>query len=606
MARTKKAPNINALNNQPTIVRGITGRHWNLPTTSNAHSIKEIKLWLCKQPDFKGLSRDNLVIAIHDYEHNSFTALPDDSLRPINVYELRLVFRLRGGGPKNSGANGGPDSTITDSHKTHTLASSKHAHDASVDNDGPNKRQCQLTRPQHSNPSEQMLLERGRTTITEEQIQRQWMLYPLVLTQQVIAFFGCKGQLGYLSNFFMFNHIQFTIPSWCSDGQHSPLYTVSSAEQMIMLMKAHLFKDTRTAAEIANAKSPSEAKSLGRRVQRFKEDTWNQYVCDIAYYALITKFGHEQNQLLRENLLNTGDAILAEATTYDKKWSIGTNPDDIRARHPHTFAGSNIQGYTLMEIRKTLRADSTTATLCARTQPYTGSAPNTRLVVDDPQPATPTEPGPSNSEFRNKSEKSPIAILTTHHARDDNESPEMITSDADSQAMEPDDDMQDSQSKIILELCPDADPGAITKSYNISPGALNKVTTNDLGETSHTYTAQATRPTEILLILGRTSLQQARSQQLFIPEFLHSWPDTEHENNALLLLDDSRPAFAKKAGCLHATIRITITDTSTTAEIRDCKRIIQGRPQSLPTAYRTRIIRPDHEQSHAATTHGHR
>jgi len=123
MARTAKAPNINAhwktpvthegtysprnyhllpnsmeshkLSKQPTIVRGITGHHWHLPTTSNFHSIKEIKLWLCKQPDFKGLGRDNLVLAIRDHEHNSFTALPDDSLRHINVYELRLVLTAR-------------------------------------------------------------------------------------------------------------------------------------------------------------------------------------------------------------------------------------------------------------------------------------------------------------------------------------------------------------------------------------------------------------------------------------------------------------------------------------------------------------------------------
>jgi hypothetical protein len=122
----------------------------------------------------------------------------------------------------------------------------------------------------------------------------------------------------------------------------------------------------------------------------------------------------------------------------------------------------------------------------------------------------------------------------------------MIMSDADSQTMEPDDDMLDPHSKIILELCQDADPGAISNSYIISPGALNKVTTNNLGETSHTYTAQATRPTEILLILGRTSLQQARSQPLFIPDFLQSWPDTEHEDNSLLLLDDSHLLSPKK------------------------------------------------------------
>ena len=442
------------------------------------------------------------------------------------------------------------------------------------------------------------------------------MLYPLALTQQVIPFFGCKGQLGYLSNFFIFNRIQFNIPPWCSDGQQSPLYTVSSAEQMIMLMKAHLFKDTHTATAIANAKSPSEAKTLGRRVQRFNEDIWNQYVCDIAYYALLAKFGNEQNQILRENLLNTGDAILAETTPYDKKWSIGTNPDDIRARHPHTFAGSNIQGYTLMAIRKTLSADNTKSTTCTQTQPSTEAA--THAVPDlegarlknppKQQPdggsrqsqmaiatATHTSPGPASSVLTHNFQRAPKAASTPQHVRDNDESPEMTISDADSQVMESDDDTEGSHSKIILELCPDAEPGAITKSYIISPGSLNQVTTNDLGETSHTYTAQATRPTEILLILGRTPLQQARSQQLFIPEFLQSWSDTGHEDNSLLLLDDSRPTFAKKAGRLHAAIRITITDTTTTAEIRDCKRIIHGRPQSLPSAYRTRIIRPDYD-----------
>jgi hypothetical protein len=146
----------------------------------------------------------------------------------------------------------------------------------------------------------------------------------------------------------------------------------------------------------------------------------------------------------------------------------------------------------------------------------------------------------------------------------------MIMSDADSQTMEPDDDMQDPHSKIILELCPDADPGAITKSYIISPGALNKVTTNDLGETSHTYTAQATQPTEILLILGRTPLQQARSQPLFIPDFLQSWPDTEHEDNSLLLL-------------LY------------TADHNHYQR---------PTVHGSQD--PNMKQSHAATPHGHR
>jgi ribA/ribD-fused uncharacterized protein len=128
---------------------------------------------------------------------------------------------------------------------------------------------------------------------------------------------------------------------------------------MIMLMKAHLFKDTNTATAIAQAKLPYEARSLGRSVPRFTDEIWNRNVCAIAHYAPMAKFSNERNPMLRDQLINTGDAILAEATVHDKKWSIGTNTDDIRARHPHTFAGSNIQGFTLMEIRKTLRDQAT-------------------------------------------------------------------------------------------------------------------------------------------------------------------------------------------------------------------------------------------------------
>ena len=57
-----------------------------------------------------------------------------------------------------------------------------------------------------------------------------------------------------------------------------------------MLCKASLFHDSETFEKIRLAKTPFEAKKLGRTVKNFNEKKWLERVCDIAVEVVYQKF----------------------------------------------------------------------------------------------------------------------------------------------------------------------------------------------------------------------------------------------------------------------------------------------------------------------------
>ena len=94
-------------------------------------------------------------------------------------------------------------------------------------------------------------------------------------------------------------------------------------EQYMMYKKTELFNDDRTAAEIMSVSDPKQIKALGRKVKNFREEIWNQYKFEIVVRGNILKFS--QNKELKEFLLSTNDAVLVEASPYDKVWGGGLN-----------------------------------------------------------------------------------------------------------------------------------------------------------------------------------------------------------------------------------------------------------------------------------------
>ncbi len=123
-------------------------------------------------------------------------------------------------------------------------------------------------------------------------------------------------------------------------------------EQYMMAKKALLFEDYEIYSQIMKAKTPRDCKRLGRLVHNFDAAKWHTVREEIVYHANIAKFS--QNEELREQLLQTGDAILAEASPLDKIWGIGMSADDVDAINPEQWNGQNLLGKILMKVRTEL------------------------------------------------------------------------------------------------------------------------------------------------------------------------------------------------------------------------------------------------------------
>lgn len=96
------------------------------------------------------------------------------------------------------------------------------------------------------------------------------------------------------------------------------------------------FGDIKSADLIMSSSSPSEQKSIGRRVIGFNQETyvylfggvpyiisfsWDEVSYDVMKDGLLLKFG--QHLHLKKALLESGDASLVEASPTDRRWGIG-------------------------------------------------------------------------------------------------------------------------------------------------------------------------------------------------------------------------------------------------------------------------------------------
>ncbi len=159
---------------------------------------------------------------------------------------------------------------------------------------------------------------------------------------KVIGFYGTDGEYGCLSNFYP---VLFMV-----DG-----HTFNWSEQYIMYQKALLFNDGYVADQILEASSPLVAKRLGRSVIPYDDKTWSENRHDLVVKGLYNKF--QQNGRIRDVLLGTGDAILAECSSHDHLWGIGLYLGHPDVQDPKKWRGQNLQGQFLMKVREKIRKD---------------------------------------------------------------------------------------------------------------------------------------------------------------------------------------------------------------------------------------------------------
>ncbi len=125
-----------------------------------------------------------------------------------------------------------------------------------------------------------------------------------------------------------------------------------TAEHAMMYAKAELFGDHLTAARIAAAWHPFEAKALGRSVRGFDENRWQAERMPIVIAINRAKFA--QNPVLNAYLQSTGRAVLAEASPTDLIWGTGIAATDSRATTPAAWPGESLLGFALMQVRELL------------------------------------------------------------------------------------------------------------------------------------------------------------------------------------------------------------------------------------------------------------
>lgn len=157
--------------------------------------------------------------------------------------------------------------------------------------------------------------------------------------RQIIGFHNPEEEYGFLSNWYL------------SEFQVDDM-KYSSMEQYMMYQKAVLFQDNDIAEQIMMTDQVGAIKGLGRNVRHYEEHVWNGRRQIIVYRGLTEKF--MQNSALREELLATGEAVLAECAVQDRIWGIGLSMKDERRFDMREWQGQNLLGYALMEVRAQL------------------------------------------------------------------------------------------------------------------------------------------------------------------------------------------------------------------------------------------------------------
>ena len=138
---------------------------------------------------------------------------------------------------------------------------------------------------------------------------------------------------------------------WFESGFTDNGLLYRTAEHFMMAEKARLF-DIKLEQQILEAKTPDQAKKLGRKINNFDNSVWEKRRFDIVVKANLLKFG--QNKALEDFLLATGNYILVEASPMDKIWGIGLAADHQHVENPSKWDGLNLLGYALMEVRSQL------------------------------------------------------------------------------------------------------------------------------------------------------------------------------------------------------------------------------------------------------------
>lgn len=126
----------------------------------------------------------------------------------------------------------------------------------------------------------------------------------------------------------------------------------TSSEQMFMYFKAKHFGDTERMEQILAAKTPKEAKKLGREVRGFDDAVWAKHRMNYMYKAVWTKFNQNGRLLMKLLDKKFDNKTFVEASPYDKIWGIGVGMNDPGVDNENNWKGMNLLGKIITNIRQ--------------------------------------------------------------------------------------------------------------------------------------------------------------------------------------------------------------------------------------------------------------
>lgn len=132
--------------------------------------------------------------------------------------------------------------------------------------------------------------------------------------------------------------------------------TYPSSEHAYISAKALYFGDMPTHTKVLGASTtlhPAEIKKLGRTIEGFDEESWDNVKYGIMKDILISKFTRDQN-LQDELLALSRSRRFVEASPFDSEWGCGLSLDSADLGTPSKHKGRNLLGRLLDSVALSL------------------------------------------------------------------------------------------------------------------------------------------------------------------------------------------------------------------------------------------------------------
>lgn len=139
---------------------------------------------------------------------------------------------------------------------------------------------------------------------------------------------------------------------WATCEFKDPSYgkVFNCAEQYMMYGKALTFQDGAAMEAVMAEKDPRKQKSIGRTIEGYDNDIWNEVKFQIVQRGNYLKF--RQNPAWRELLIYTDGYQLVEASSYDKIWGVGLSEHNPLIYDEKNWEGENLLGKAIDAARE--------------------------------------------------------------------------------------------------------------------------------------------------------------------------------------------------------------------------------------------------------------